>query len=78
MKKNIAARSIKRAAFETCGSRSITIAKGLVLWPDGRECRYNVRLVANPGEDGDVILVAEDINRPADRSCKTIKLAKKS
>ena len=58
-------RRIHRCRFETAGWRTIPLAQGEVLWPDGRKSRFNVRLIALPGSDGEIALVAEDLNRPA-------------
>ena len=66
-------RNLKRAAFESAGWRTITIAHGQVKWPDGRVCRYNVRLQACAGSEGDITLIAEDING----GCRFIKLRRK-
>lgn len=67
---------IPRRKFETSGWRTITIAEGSVVFPNGRNCRFNVRLQAAAGEEGDITLIAEDINRPEGKA-KMIKLRRK-
>lgn len=69
-------RSIARRRFETAGWRTISLAHGQVVWPDGRKSRFNVRLSAKPGTDGDVELIAEDIGR-SNGGCKTITLTRR-
>lgn len=56
-------RTIQRAAFQSAGFKVIDIASGKVEWPDGKVCRYSIRLQAMPGDEGDIVLIAEDINR---------------
>lgn len=68
---------IRRKAFETSGFRTIELARGIIEFPDGRHSRYNIRLVAAPGEEGGVSVVVEDINKPANLST-AIKLVRKA
>lgn len=49
------------ALFEIAGWRSITLAYGEVVYPDGRPCRFNVRLHRTANDT--IQLIAEDINR---------------
>lgn len=74
------ARNIKRSRFEVSGWRVISLAHGQITWPDGRLCRFNVRLQAKPGTEGDVELIAEDLNRVpgSDRAIKRITLQRGS
>lgn len=69
-------RVINRKQFDTnpISKNPISLAYGLVKFPDGKHCRFNVRLQLNPL--GDVCLIAEDINRD-DRFAKSIKLRRK-
>jgi hypothetical protein len=62
--------AIKRGRFEKVGGRTIELSRGMVTWPDLKVCRFNVRLIANPGSDGDIYLVAEDINTGVERTLK--------
>lgn len=68
--------NIPRAAFEDSGWRTIELARGSVEFPDGRHCRFNVRLVAMPGANGDIQLFAEDINRDCAPTVITLKRKK--
>ena len=70
------ARSIHRRKFENSGWRTIPLAQGQVVWPDGRKSRFNVRLMAKPGTEGDIQLIAEDINR-TNGGTKTITLSRR-
>jgi len=69
--------TIKRSEFESAGWRTIEVAQGKVVWPNGKVNEFRVRLQAMPGEEGDVYLVAEDINRPEVSNVSEIKLRKK-
>jgi hypothetical protein len=63
-------RIINRKRFETCGWRSIELARGMIRWDDGTVNRFNVRLQAMPGTHGDVLLVAEDLNTESVKSMR--------
>jgi hypothetical protein len=67
---------IRRRKFETSGFRTIELSRGIVQFPDATQCRFNVRLLADPGEEGGIRLVVEDINKPTGHS-KSIKLTRK-
>lgn len=68
---------IPRAHFETCGFRMQSLACGAVTWPDGRVCRFNVRLMAEPGANGEIVLIAEDNNRDSRTSSKALRLRRR-
>lgn len=55
-------RRIDREEFENSGFRMIELARGEVVFPDGRNARFNARICAKPGRNGDVFIVSEDIN----------------
>lgn len=61
-------RTIQREEFQAAGFKVIDLASGEVEWPDGQVCRYSVRLQAMPGSEGDIVLIAEDINRKETRA----------
>lgn len=63
MKRNIPRRRFERESV-------IELSRGVVTWPNGKLCRFNVRLVADQGSEGDVRLIAEDINREKTVSIK--------
>lgn len=67
---------IQRREFENSGWRIITLAHGEVCWPDGRNNRFNVRLQAQPGTAGEIVLIVEDINKDSSFA-KAIPLSRK-
>lgn len=54
---------IPRSRFENEGFRTVELARGSVLFGDKTTCKFNVRLMADPGTEGDIRIIVEDINR---------------
>ena len=70
--------TIPREEFETCGFRCITVAHGSVFFSeDGTQSSYSVRLMAEPGSDGDIWLIVTDLLSNEDTPDKIIKLKRK-
>lgn len=69
--------ALHRQSFETADLNTIPLARGTITFEDGRVARFNVRLAADPGSDGDIRLVCEDINRPIGHSTRSLRLIRK-